>query len=104
MNYKKVDAADLEALRAIVGPDKVTPGDALSTDFCHDEMDGVFARPEVMVESQDVNEIAAIMKYANEHYIPVTPRGQGTGLVGASVTVHSGIMLNLSKMNPTLHS
>ena len=102
MNYKKVDAADLDALRAIVGPDKVTPGDTLSTDFCHDEMDGVFARPEVMVESQDVNEIAAIMKYANEHHIPVTPRGQGTGLVGASVTVHGGIMLNLSKMNRIL--
>ncbi len=102
MNYKKVDEADLEALRAIVGPEKVTPGDALSVDFCHDEMDGIFARPEVMVESQDVNEIAAVMKYANEHHIPVTPRGQGTGLVGASVTVHGGIMLNLSKMNRIL--
>jgi glycolate oxidase len=42
------------------------------------------------------------MKYANTHHIPVTPRGQGTGLVGAAVAVHGGIMLNLSRMNRIL--
>ena len=102
MNYKKVEAADIDALRAIAGDDKVTAGDKLSPDFCHDEMDGVFARPEAMVECRDVDTIAAVMKYCNEHHIPVTPRGQGTGLVGASVTIHGGIMLNLSGMNRIL--
>ncbi len=39
------------------------------------------------------------MRYASEKRIAVTPRGQGTGLVGGSVCVRGGIMLNLSKMN-----
>lgn len=42
------------------------------------------------------------MKYAYKNNIPVTPRGQGTGLVGASVAIHGGIMINLSKINKIL--
>ena len=39
------------------------------------------------------------MKYANENNISVTPRGTGTGLVGAAVPIHGGILLDLSTMN-----
>jgi glycolate oxidase len=42
------------------------------------------------------------MKHASARQIPVTPRGQGTGLVGAAVAIHGGIMLNLSRMNRIL--
>ena len=39
------------------------------------------------------------MAYAYEKNIPVTPRGSGTGLVGASVALCGGIMLDFSAMN-----
>jgi glycolate oxidase len=39
------------------------------------------------------------MKYAYENNIPVTPRGSGTGLVGASVAIEHGIMLDTTLMN-----
>ena len=39
------------------------------------------------------------MKYAHENNFPVVPRGSGTGLVGGSVALHGGIMLNLANMN-----
>ena len=42
------------------------------------------------------------MKYAFDHFIPVTPRGQGTGLVGGAVAVQEGILLNLCQMNKIL--
>lgn len=42
------------------------------------------------------------MKYAYKNNIPVTPRGQGTGLVGAAVAINGGIMINLCKMNKIL--
>ena len=36
---------------------------------------------------KSAEEISAIMKYAYEQTIPVTPRGSGTGLVGSSVAI-----------------
>ena len=42
------------------------------------------------------------MKYAYENNIPVTPRGAGTGLVGSSVAIEHGIMIDSSLMNHIL--
>jgi glycolate oxidase len=39
------------------------------------------------------------MEYANNNHIAVTPRGAGTGLVGASVAMEKGIMIDTSLMN-----
>jgi glycolate oxidase len=38
------------------------------------------------------------MKHAYANHIPVVVRGSGTGLVGASVPIFGGIMLNMTKM------
>ncbi len=102
MNYKKIDADDIHFLIQTFGEDHVILQKDLSKDFCHDEMSGIFAAPEVMVEAQNVQEVSDLMKYANQNHIPVTPRGQGTGLVGGSVPIYGGIMLNLSHMNKIL--
>ena len=40
---------------------------------------------------KSAEEISAIMKYAYEQTIPVTPRGSGTGLVGSSVAIEHDI-------------
>ena len=42
------------------------------------------------------------MKYAYENTIPVTPRGAGTGLVGSSVPMEHGIMIDTTLMNQIL--
>ena len=42
------------------------------------------------------------MKYASDNVIPVVARGSGTGLVGASVPIFGGIMINMSRMNKIL--
>jgi glycolate oxidase len=44
-------------------------------------------------------EVSKVLQYAYENNIPVTPRGSGTGLVGAAVPIKKGITLDLSKMN-----
>lgn len=48
------------------------------------------------------NEVSAILKFSFENEIPVTPRGAGTNLVGSTVPVSGGIILDLSKMNRIL--
>lgn len=102
MNYKKIDAQDISFLTAVCGAERVHTGEGINEDFSHDELSGIHQYPEVLVEVKSTGEVSEIMKYAHLHNIPVTPRGQGTGLVGASVAVHGGIMMNMSLMNQIL--
>lgn len=47
-------------------------------------------------------EVSAVMKFAYENHLPVTPRGAGTNLVGSTVPHGQGIILDLSLMNHIL--
>ncbi len=58
--------------------------------------------PEVMVEVLSTKDVSDVMKYAYDNNIPVVIRGSGTGLVGASVPIHGGIMINMTKMTKIL--
>jgi glycolate oxidase len=72
--------------------------------YAHDELaEKEYAHlPEVVVKPNSAQEVAAIMKLANEAHIPVTPRGAGTGLSGGGVPVHGGILLSVENMNRIL--
>lgn len=100
--YNKVTAADIAALQAIVGPTEVFTGDAINPDYSHDELGGISCMPEVLVRVRTTEEISAIMRLAYDRTIPVTVRGSGTGLVGAAVPIHGGILLETTKMNKIL--
>ncbi|MBW9173786.1 FAD-binding oxidoreductase [Clostridium estertheticum] len=102
MSYKKLDAKDIEFLVSILGKDRVFTGDDINDDFSHDEMGGISKMPEVLVEVLTTDEVSKIMKYASDNVIPVVARGSGTGLVGASVPIFGGIMINMSRMNKIL--
>ncbi|HID18890.1 TPA: FAD-binding oxidoreductase, partial [Candidatus Bathyarchaeota archaeon] len=39
----------------------------------------------VVVKPSNSEEVSRILKFANEHRIPVFPRGGGTGLLGGAV-------------------
>lgn len=102
-NYKKMDIADLAAIQEIIADDaRVLFGPGLSEDYSHDELGGVSSFPDVVVKAKTADEISRIMKYAYDNCIPVTPRGAGTGLVGSSVPMEHGIMIDTSLMNNIL--
>ena len=100
--YSKVTAADISALQAIVGEQDVLTGEAINPDYAHDELGGVSQMPEVLVRVHSTEEISKIMRLAYARTIPVTVRGSGTGLVGAAVPIHGGILLETTKMNKIL--
>lgn len=99
MNYKKLDQKDVNHLIELLGNERVYTGSAISEDYSHDELGGISALPEVMVEVLSTMEVSKVMKYAYDNNIPVVIRGSGTGLVGASVPIHGGIMINMTKMS-----
>ena len=55
--------------------------------------------PDAVVFPRDVAQVSAILRLANRHRIPVTPRGAGHGYVGGCVPVKGGIVLALDPMN-----
>ena len=100
--YNKVTAADITALQAILGEADVIFGEAINPDYAHDELGGISRMPEVLVRVQNTQQVSAVMRHAYERNIPVTVRGSGTGLVGAAVPLHGGILLETTKMNKIL--
>ncbi|MCQ2530405.1 MAG: FAD-binding oxidoreductase [Lachnospiraceae bacterium] len=101
--YHKLTKEDVEYLKSITAPERVYFEEEIEYDYHHDEMPdfGTFP-PEVVVLALSTEEVSAVMKYAWENNIPVTPRGAGTGLAGGCVPLYGGILLSLEKMNKIL--
>ena len=55
-----------------------------------------------LVFIKSAEEAAAVIRRCREERIPVTPRGAGTNLVGSTVPVDGGIILDFSRMNRIL--
>lgn len=103
MEYKKLDAADLDYIRSVIqDKNRILYGGDINEEYSHDELSGASSYPDVVVRVKSAKEVSLIMKYAFKHTIPVTPRGSGTGLVGASVAMEHGIMIDTSLMNHVL--
>ena len=100
--YGKVTPEIVEKFKEIA-PGRVYVGEEINDDFTHDEM-SIYgkAMPEAVIDALTTEEISAIMKICYENTIPVTPRGAGTGLVGACVPIAGGIVINTTKMNKIL--
>ena len=58
--------------------------------------------PEVVAFPTSTASVAAILRFAQRHSIPVTARGAGHGYVGGCVPVRGGIALSLARMNRLL--
>lgn len=102
MNYKKVDDQDISFLQTVCGKERIFAGKEIHESYGRDELVNEHLFPEVVAEVLSTEEISRIMKYAYEKNIPVTPRGQGTGLAGGSVALHGGIMISTVRMNKIL--
>ena len=102
MNYSPVSQKDINKLIAICGEENVLVGDDIHEDYSRDELAGIRQYPDVVVLPVNSNQVSDVLKYANDKHIAVTPRGQGTGLVGASVAIEKGIMLSTERMNKIL--
>jgi len=102
MNYNKISRDLFSLLKQTVGEDYILTGDEHLAGYGHDETEQLVFLPEVVLKPRTAEEISAIMKLANEHMVPVTPRGAGTGLSGGALPVHGGIILSMERFNGIL--
>ncbi len=103
--YRPVTREIAAELQTIVGERNLIFGDGeLLRPYSHDEVAGPeYARmPEAVVKPTSAREVSEILKLANRHRVPVTPRGGGTGLSCGAVPLHGGIVLSVERMNRIL--
>jgi glycolate oxidase len=89
----------IDAFRKILGNDFVFIDEESLKNYSHDETETLSFLPEVVIKPRTAQEISAIMKICNEHRIPVTPRGAGTGLSGGALPHLGGVLLSTERMN-----
>jgi len=58
--------------------------------------------PDAVVIAKTTADVSAVMRYANEHGVPVTPRGAASGQAAGAVALGGGIVLALNAMNRVL--
>jgi glycolate oxidase len=92
----------VDALIGLLGKDCVNI-DRETLDRCgRDETEDLFFPPDIVVIPHSVEQIAALMRFATEHKLPVTPRGGGTGLSGGALAVEGGICLSMERFSTLL--
>lgn len=89
-----------ELIIGAIPAERVLIGDAIGDDYSHDEcLTATPQRPDAVVCPESASEVAATLRVANEHRVPVTARGSGTGLSGGCIPRPGGIVLSLERMN-----
>ena len=56
-------------------------------------------KPDFVVHPSTTEEVARIMKIANQYKIPVVPWGGGSGSQGGALPIYNGIVLDMKRMN-----
>jgi len=96
-----VNAAHLEALKAIVTESRLTvkPDDlqVYGKDWTRST-----PNPLAVVFPKTTDEVSRILRYCNEHKIRVVPSGGRTGLAGAANASNLELVVSLEKMNRIL--
>ena len=99
MNFTPINQKIINELSAISGEGNLFTDQESIFKYSKDETEDLSFYPDVVIKPKNVEEISAILKYCNEHLIPVTPRGGGTGLSGGALPVHGGVVLSLERFN-----
>jgi glycolate dehydrogenase FAD-linked subunit len=60
------------------------------------------ARPDLVVFPKSADDVAEIVRIANEQKIPIVGRGAGTGLSGGAIPRAGGIVISFARMNRIL--
>ncbi len=98
---RPVPAAMLEALRARFG-ERCSTAAAVREQHGRDESVYAATPPEVVLYCESTAEVAAAVKLAHEHAVPVIPFGIGSSLEGHVLAVQGGVTLDVSRMDQVL--
>ncbi|QEE51417.1 FAD-binding protein [Flavobacterium alkalisoli] len=97
MNTESLSNEMIVGLENIVGRSFLFLDTDTRNHYGHDETEDYVFPPSVVVKPGNTDEVAAIMKFANQYGIPVVPIGGRTGLSGGALSIHGGIGLSMER-------
>jgi FAD/FMN-containing dehydrogenase len=109
---RQLKAGLIEELRRIVSPDRILTElsaldelswDALSEARLHPLTRPATTLPLCIVRPSSTDEVAAIVRLANELKFPVIPYGGGSGLMGGALSTRPGVVLDSRSMDRILN-
>lgn len=99
MPFHKIQQEDIAFFKSIL-EEKFILTDQEHIERCsHDQTEDLNCPPDIVLQPRTTAEVSSILRYCNEHMIPVTPRGAGTGLSGGALPVHGGVALDMKRFD-----
>ncbi len=104
VTYNPVTPELVEALKKVVGDHYVKTDEEYLEQYQTDEEGNphFFKKPEVVVFPGTTEEVAEVVKLANQYLFPITPRSAGTGVACGAIPIYHGIVVELQRMNQIL--
>jgi len=97
-----IDQKHIKILQNIVGSQNVKYDRAHKLAYSYDATREHF-EPDCVVFPRNEEDVSKVLRYCNEHKIPIVPRGAGSGFTGGALPISGGIVLALEKyMNKIL--
>jgi glycolate oxidase len=90
------------SLRSIVPAHAVIDSEITLKAYESDGLTAYRQPPMLVVLPETVEQVSAIMKYANDEGIKIVPRGAGTSLSGGALPLADGIVLGMAKFNKVI--
>ena len=87
----------LTQLQSLLPPERLYSDTVDCYAYAYDNSQKIYP-PDVVVFPLTPEEIQAIVVLCNNHKVPLTPRGRGTGTVGGSLPEQGGVALSLERM------
>jgi len=94
----RVERALIELDRA-VGQSKLVLDETARRVYAEDDSQSEACMPDVVVVAESKDDVAAVLRIAEAHEVPVTPRAGGSGRTGGAVPVAGGIVLATHALN-----
>ncbi|ARQ00368.1 FAD-binding oxidoreductase [Pseudorhodoplanes sinuspersici] len=88
----------IERFKAIVGEKYALTDPDVQAAYLHEMRDRWIGHTQLVLRPESVDEVAAILKLANETRTAIVPQGGNTGLVGGQIPHHGEIVLSLNRM------
>ncbi|MBC7721329.1 MAG: FAD-binding protein, partial [Pedobacter sp.] len=92
-----------EQFKQIIGEQYILADEENLAHYGHDETEKLLYLPEVILKPATTQQISDIMKICNQHLLPVTPRGGGTGLSGGALPHLGGVLLSTERLNKIIN-
>ena len=102
-NFNKINAENIAFFTQIVGAENVFLDAETLHNYGHDQSKNVHGEAELVLKPSNTEGVSQIVRYCNEHLIPLTVQGARSGVSGGAIPMQGGVALSMEKFDKILN-